>query len=694
MDTKRMITGMLLAMAVVLGYKMFIGWLWTKNNWKLPETDSPSSLIAQDTPSSATSPSTNPTTSSAAIAAAGATTLPSSQPGGMSIVGADVEQPAIIGSAADHDPNYVMGVRLRAQGAGIESVALNQFKLDIGKLEPYTFDQAADAGPEDRAMASRSISINGKSIDLAHVNWKLDSTSPGEAIYVVEIQSNGENLARVRKIYHLDTRPESKGKSEGYELTVTLAVENLGASPLKMNTAFNGPLPPRPETTRGPDRNIIGGYDNGGAIELNHHPIEELKADKPTHDLTHSEKNNHALVWAGIGGTYFDSILRPLPQGKDAGAASYIQSVQAQSIHPEIQREHPQAGLTFTTTEQTIEPRATVSMSMKLFCGPKQRSLLENAYYSVPLISYRDTLVMTSGICGFCAIDWLISALVWMMSMFHAIFRDWGLAIIGLVCIVRLILHPITKKSQVNMMKMTKMGPEMERLKKKFGDDKDAITKAQMSMYKEMGFTPVLGCLPMFLQMPIFISLWQALQSTFELRHAPFLWNLTWIKDLSQPDRLISFGHAVPLIFGWHIDAINVLPILVAIVSFINMKYTPRPPAATPEAEQQQKMMQWMTLIFPLMFYSFPSGLNIYYLTSTSLGIVEGKRIRAHIKQHEEAEKAGLVVVDDPSPVRRVRSGKTEAPPEPKTGLAGWLMRLQERAEQMRTEPDKKNKRR
>src|SRR3954464_14781648 len=112
------------------------------------------------------------------------------------------------------------------------------------------------------------------------------------------------------------------------------------------------------------------------------------------------------------------------------------------------------------------------------------------------------------------------------------------------------------------------------------------------------------------------------------------------------------------------------------------MKYTPRPPAATPEAEQQQKMMQWMTLIFPLMFYSFPSGLNIYYLTSTSLGIWEGKRIRAHIKEHEEAEKAGKVIVDA-SPKSRNRPKKVDPPDKPAGGIAGFLAKLQERAEQM-----------
>jgi YidC/Oxa1 family membrane protein insertase len=238
----------------------------------------------------------------------------------------------------------------------------------------------------------------------------------------------------------------------------------------------------------------------------------------------------------------------------------------------------------------------------------------------------------------------------------------------------------------------------MERLKKKFGDDKEGFTKAQMELYKNVGFTPVLGCAPMLFQMPIFIALWRALQTTFELRQSPFLYffhtHFTWIHDLSQPDFLVKFAQPLPLfIFGWHISGINVLPLAMAVVTFINQKYfTPKPAALTPEQEQQQKMMVWMTLVFPFMFYTFPSGLNLYYLTSTSLGILESKRIRAHIKK-VEAEEAGKgpIIVDagKSSPSGRGRD-KTKAPPKPK----GFLARLQERAEEMAREQQRNKKKR
>ena len=140
-----------------------------------------------------------------------------------------------------------------------------------------------------------------------------------------------------------------------------------------MSQSFNGPLPPRPEISRGPDRSIIGGYDNAGYIELNHHAIEELKPENPQRDITKSEKDFKPFVWAGISGTYFDSIVRPLPPGKDVGAAPYIANVTAESIHNDVTHDHPEVRTTFTTADQSIEPGATSAFLVKLYQGPKAR---------------------------------------------------------------------------------------------------------------------------------------------------------------------------------------------------------------------------------------------------------------------------------------------------------------------------------
>ncbi len=279
--------------------------------------------------------------------------------------------------------------------------------------------------------------------------------------------------------------------------------------------------------------------------------------------------------------------------------------------------------------------------------------------------------------CGICAFSWLIDFLVSFLTWLHWFWHDWGLAIITLVFLVRLILHPITKHSMVSTMKMQKMGPELERLKKKFGDDKDGFSKAQVQLYKEMGFTPVLGCLPMFLQMPIWIALYSALQTEIELRQARFLWGLTWIHDLARPDRLITWdAHPFTLPLLGHITSLNVLPILMGFGYFFQQKYTPKPPALTPEQASQQKMMQYMTLLFPLFLYNAPSGLNLYILTSGLVGIIENKRIRDHIKQARRSGKRRQSLCGNPRhpPGQTAEKGRRTKQGHEKSELPGQMV--------------------
>jgi YidC/Oxa1 family membrane protein insertase len=353
--------------------------------------------------------------------------------------------------------------------------------------------------------------------------------------------------------------------------------------------------------------------------------------------------------------------------------------------------------MSFDTTPQSLQPRASYSVPMSGFFGPRWREVLDAAPYNVPPRQYEDTLVITSGMCAICTFNWLVIGLVYLLNGFHWLaggfirpeVGDWGLAIIFLVALVRTCLHPITKMSQVQMMKMAKMGPALQKLKEKHGEDKEAFTRAQMELMKEQGMAPIFGCLPMFLQMPIWIALWQALQSTFELRQAPFLWGWTWIHDLSRPDYLIKFDTDYKLFFGLHLDGINLLPILMALIFYVNTEIQNRlQPKGTPEQESQKKMMKWMsTLLFPLFLYYGPSGLNLYILTSTLVGIIESKVIRKHIKEKEEAAKlAGPVVVDSPA-------GKGKAVVAAKRGgLMGWIQTMADRAEAVKRDADKKNR--
>jgi YidC/Oxa1 family membrane protein insertase len=226
------------------------------------------------------------------------------------------------------------------------------------------------------------------------------------------------------------------------------------------------------------------------------------------------------------------------------------------------------------------------------------------------------------------------------------------------VAIVRAILHPLTKGAQVNMMKLSKqmqtLQPELEKLKAKYKDNTTKLNQEMMALYREKGVNPAsmgLGCLPMFLQMPIWIALYAMLYFAIELRHESAFWGFfQWISgghwpflaDLSSEDRFIPLPAAmqvtIPLI-GQKLTAINILPILMGVVFYIQQKYMAAPsPNMSPEMKQQQAMMKWMMVIlFPLMLFWAPSGLTLYILTSTAVGIVESKRVRAHIKELEDS---------------------------------------------------------
>jgi YidC/Oxa1 family membrane protein insertase len=194
------------------------------------------------------------------------------------------------------------------------------------------------------------------------------------------------------------------------------------------------------------------------------------------------------------------------------------------------------------------------------------------------------------------------------------------------------------------MMKMSKLAPKAEEIKKKYADNKTEMNKQMMELYK--GSLPVMGCLPMLLQMPIWIALYSAIYAGIEFRGAQFL--PFWITDLSAPDAMFGLPAAtekIPFIGALIGTTFNLLPILLGAAMFAQQKFTPSSaPPTTPQAAQQQKMMLWMMPIMLFMFlYRAPSGLNLYIMSSTVAGLIEQYVIKKHIQEKKAAEQAGLV---------------------------------------------------
>jgi len=717
MDTKRLIIGLALAMAVMLVWDRLGTYLDQKHpEWGLrnPKTATEQVTPATTVPVAPVVPIAPTTTVTASTTAPGVVVLP--QPvvaappsvlttgpsvSGVSAIAA-TSQPSdvIIGSVDKNNEKYALAIDLSPVGAGIDSVTLNEYKRAVNKPEPYVFQQPYP-GLENasRPLATRWITVDGIKVDLESMTWAVASQSQGAATFTLDITGADGPLVRLTRTYTLTDKKAESANAGGYEVKVDLSFENLAKRPLQLAAAFNGTTPPANENDRQPDQRIMAGYLNGPYVVIGHNLVTEYNTGTPWRDITKSADKGYALAWVGSGNGYFNGLLQPLP-ATGAVNGPYVAKVVAAAFKPEAADYHHDVNITIETTTLSVPAGGSVNLPMRAFFFPKKRDLLSGDYLQAAPLAFHDTLVLTSDWCGVCTFQWLINVLVWMLRMFHTVLFDWGLAIIALVGVVRLLLHPITKKSQVSMMAMGKMGPELERLKKKYGDDKEGLNKAMMGFYKEQGATPILGCLPMFLQMPIWIALYSSLQSTFELRQSPFLQfggiKLTWIEDLAHPDRLFYFPqHAVNIFGFFKIDAFNVLPFLLAVVFWLQTKYTPKPPATTPEQLQQQKMMQWMTLLFPVFLYNGPAGLNLYILTSTTIGIIESKIIRKHIREKEEAEKNGVVIVDAPSlsspppkgGVRRVEPKKPQG-----GGVMGWFAQLQQKAEELKREADKKKK--
>jgi YidC/Oxa1 family membrane protein insertase len=282
------------------------------------------------------------------------------------------------------------------------------------------------------------------------------------------------------------------------------------------------------------------------------------------------------VSWAGFGYTYF--FLAALPDTS------------------------PQHKLSLTNTGSalvaSLRPRSgNGAQSYTLFAGPKEISTLEAVGRGIERS-------IDFGYFAFIAIP-----LLYVLHFFHRFTGSYGIDIILLTVVIKILMAPLTHKSFVSMKQMQKLAPQMEKLKERYKDDKEKLNREIMELYRRNGVNPLGGCLPMGLQFPVFIGLYNALSTPIELRHAPFL----WIQDLSQPD-----WKSLPIsMAGWDFG-IPVLTILMGASMFIQQWMTPS--AGDPN---QRKLMLMMPLIFTFMFVTFPAGLTIYWLVNNILSIAQ-----------------------------------------------------------------------
>jgi YidC/Oxa1 family membrane protein insertase len=281
-----------------------------------------------------------------------------------------------------------------------------------------------------------------------------------------------------------------------------------------------------------------------------------------------------------------------------------------------------------------VGPGESNSQRFDVYLGPKEREYLAAAWPSL-----NDTRRYFSQRWNF--MDRFAKFLLWMLNGFYAVIPSYGIAIILLTILVRGVMFPLTFKSMKSMKRMQKLAPELEALKEKYKDDQQEFQKQMMQLYREKGINPVSSCLPMLLQLPVFIALYRMLWTSYELRGAPFvllnLGDYRWISDLSEPDALIPlpFLSTVPFV-GEYIQFLNLLPILGGVAIWVSSKFMT--PTAAVQSEQQKIITNIMPIFMVVVVYNMAAGLNLYILTSTVLGIAQNKLISLS-KDDEEPQK-------------------------------------------------------
>jgi YidC/Oxa1 family membrane protein insertase len=389
---------------------------------------------------------------------------------------------------------------------------------------------------------------------------------------------------------------------ENYMFSITQSAENTTGADVKMQ--------PYGIIARLGEPDTIGFYIlHEGVVRASDGKIQEIDyGDMPDQVFDAAENGNVDKIkvetdgWIGFTDKYWMTSLIAEPGKPFTSVAKYTPS---NDIYQTDMRQ----------PSMTVRAGQTAIAKSSLFAGAKEWDAIQH---------YQDV----TGIKQFIdSIDWgwfffLTKPIFRVLHWLHGVIGNMGWSIIGLTLVIKAILFPLAYKSYVSMARMKELQPEMEKMKEKAGDDRQALQQGMMKLYKEKKVNPAAGCLPILLQIPIFFSLYKVIFVTIELRHAPFF---GWIQDLSAPDPtslLNLFGllpWAAPDATSFlAIFSIGVFPILMGITMWLQQKLNPAPTDKT-----QAQIFAWMPWVFMFMLGRFASGLVVYWVANNTITFIQ-----------------------------------------------------------------------
>lgn len=591
-----------------------------------------------------------------------------------------VVSPQAMGGLGDDDPSsvYWMRVEFSEIGAGIRSISLTHHYDTIRKVNKVHVQRErvhAGTGIGVTPLALLGVFVDGQYVSLAGTSlapvWRR--TGPG-AFEAVIADDQQQPVVRIERTY--DLAPGS------HDLRVSQRAHNLTDRPVRIRWRQFGPVEfePEPATYGGDMRRVRFGY----LLKPNLDPTRQtvLASDflwrrdasqvlgpksngmyQQVHQIwpnRRSQDQQYDLAWIGVTNRYFSAVIHPSPdltQPLPDKVLRLGEVVDRVLLDPADL--HSTMVLRLTSVETVALSGGVAAADFGLYGGPQSKRVMQRedaSAASLTAVGLGGIVVHNfGGMCAGCTFQWLTAPLLWLLHLLHDyILFDWALAIIFLVVIVRSILHPVTRWSQIRLQRfgkqMQELAPKQKKLQEKYGNDRKKMQEEMTKLWREEGVNPMgmVGCLPLLLQSPIWIALYAMLFFAVELRHQAAFFGVfqaitggqwSFLGDLGSPDRAIYFGRAIfsiPLM--GEISSINLLPVILGVVFFAHQKYLSPPTtvALTPEQQQQQKIMKvMMVVLFPIIMYNAPCGLAIYFIANSTIAIFENRWIRAHIDKYD-----------------------------------------------------------
>jgi YidC/Oxa1 family membrane protein insertase len=484
------------------------------------------------------------------------------------------------------------------KGARIDDLALVKFRETVDANSPpiVLLSPSGTADPFYAEFGWTGTAGTNVKLPTADTVWKQSGSGALSASHPVTLTyDNGEGL-EFRRTITVDDK---------YMFSIKDEVTNKGSSPVALYPyaliSRHGTPP-----TAGYyilHEGLIGVLGDSGLQEYTYKNITEKKA--VNFDVTNG--------WLGITDKYWAAVLVPDTTAhlKARFSAGTLGSV------PTFQTD-------YLLDAQTIAPGATGSANARLFAGAKEVATVGINFPLVGIGGYNKDL----GLNHFdLLIDWgwfyfITKPMFLAMDYFFHLFGNFGLAILMVTVLVKIIFFPLANKSYASMAKMKAVQPQMTALRERYADDKAKQQQELMELYKREKINPLAGCLPIAVQIPVFFSLYKVLFVTIEMRHAPFF---GWIHDLSaqDPTNVFNLFGLIPIdptilpVFG-HFLHLGLWPLIMGVTMWVQMKLNPAPPDPT-----QQMIFNWMPLIFTFMLANFPAGLVIYWAWNNSLSVAQ-----------------------------------------------------------------------